>query len=266
MLKLSPSAVAKYRSCQRLYAFEYNQGFKPPTSPKQQFGKDVHAYLEKWLRENGKDEYANSIQKISKLANFIYIRQKGPYGNGTPVLNARPAIGNEPFAVVWGDDIWNCPKVPQIGQLMEAFKKYETPIITALKTNDEGTKKYGIIDGEKIESSVTEIKSKIVSLLGYPLEFVKKNNILFRYTVFTPQENMRQIIYDDKEIRLNTLRKVFNIDKYKKIKENAQFIAKELRSKKRALEETITDIPTREIEKQKVVQEKEKKEQDDSPE
>ena len=120
---------------------------------------DQDEYLEKWLRENGKDEYANSIQKISKLANFIYIRQKGPYGNGTPVLNARPAIGNEPFAVVWGDDVWNCPNVPQIGQLMEAFKKYETPIITALKTNDEGTKKYGIIDGEKIDKNIYKVKN-----------------------------------------------------------------------------------------------------------
>lgn len=140
---------------------------------------DRDEYLEKWLCENGKNEYAEEIRKISMLANFIYIRQKGPYGNGTPILNAKPAIGNEPFAVLWGDDIWNCPKTPQLEQLINAFKKYEAPIITAFETNDEGTKKYGIIDGEKIEKNIYKVnditekpgpdraKSRLASLGGY---------------------------------------------------------------------------------------------------
>lgn len=135
--------------------------------------------LEKWLRENGKDKYADMIRGISKLANFIYIRQKGPYGNGTPVLNAKHIIGDEPFAVVWGDDIWDCPKAPQVKQLTGAFEKYGDPIISALETDDEGTAKYGIIEGGKIEKSVYRVKtvmekpgpkktpSRIASLGGY---------------------------------------------------------------------------------------------------
>ena len=60
--------------------------------------------LEIWLEQQGKLKELEEIKKISKLANFIYVRQKGPYGNGTPVLNAKHLIGNEPFAVIWGDE------------------------------------------------------------------------------------------------------------------------------------------------------------------
>jgi len=56
------------------------------------------------LKEAGKEDLLEEVRKISRMANFIYIRQKGPYGNGTPVLSAEPVIGKEPFAVVWGDE------------------------------------------------------------------------------------------------------------------------------------------------------------------
>src|SRR3989338_3889266 len=122
---------------------------------------------------------------------------------------------------------------------------------------------YLVVNNSRIDATPVELRARIIELLGYPKEAqAVEKDLIYRYTVFTPQENMRQIIYDDKEIRLNTLRKVFNIDKYKKIKENAQFISKEFRAQKRALEETITDIPARENEKLEVVQEKEKKEQE----
>ena len=77
---------------------------------------------------------------------------------------------------------------------------------------------------KKTESSLTEIKSKIVTLLGYPPEFVKKNNILYRYTVYSPQEQMKQIILEDPEARLNTLRYIFGIDKYKQKKDNLYIV------------------------------------------
>ncbi len=98
------------------------------------------------------------------------------------------------------------------------------------------------IDGEKIESSVTEIKSKIVNLLGYPLEFVKKNNILFRYTVFTPQEQMKQIILEDSETRLNVLRHIFGIDKYKRIKDNLSILLMSLKSETKLMQGEIKSL------------------------
>ncbi|MDP2628804.1 MAG: AAA family ATPase [Nanoarchaeota archaeon] len=96
------------------------------------------------------------------------------------------------------------------------------------------------IDGEKREIAVTELKSEVLGLLNYPKEFSKKQNILYKFTVYTPQEEMKQIILQDSETRINTLRHVFGIDKYKKIIENTSIIASKLREEKRK-KEGITD-------------------------
>ncbi len=93
-----------------------------------------------------------------------------------------------------------------------------------------------IINNEKKEFSVTELKSKILGLLSYPMEFAKKQNLLYKFTVYTPQEEMKQIIMEDPETRINTLRHVFGIDKYKKIIENSAIVTTKLREEKRLKE------------------------------
>lgn len=98
------------------------------------------------------------------------------------------------------------------------------------------------IDGEKEEMSITELKAKILSLLNYPPEFLKKTNILYNYTVYSPQEQMKQIILEDPESRLNVLRHVFGIDKYKKIKENLLIVTAKLREDTRILQYEIRDL------------------------
>ncbi len=112
------------------------------------------------------------------------------------------------------------------------------------------------INGEKFESSVTEIKSKIVELLGYPEEFIKKNNILFRYTVFSPQEQMKQIILEDAEARLNILRHIFGIDKYKQIKNNLSTLLTNLKSESKLMQGEIKtleeDLQSLELRKEKL--------------
>lgn len=98
------------------------------------------------------------------------------------------------------------------------------------------------IDNEKIESSVTEIKTKILQLLSYPPEFIKKNNILYRYTVYTPQEQMKQIILEDPETRLNILRHIFSIDKYKRIRENLLVLSNSLKEFSKVLQGEIKTL------------------------
>lgn len=101
-----------------------------------------------------------------------------------------------------------------------------------------------VINNARLDATPMELRAKILELLGYPKEaLTQTKDLIYRYTVYTPQEQMRQILYEDKETRLNTLRKVFNIDKYKRIKENAQLIAKELRTRRRILEETAALLP-----------------------
>ena len=97
-------------------------------------------------------------------------------------------------------------------------------------------------DGERLELSVTELKSRVLEILGYPQEFVKKNNLLYRYTVYTPQEEMKQIILEDSESRLNVLRHVFGVDKYKTIRENLSIVLFDIRNSIRSLQNEVRDI------------------------
>ena len=92
------------------------------------------------------------------------------------------------------------------------------------------------INGKKIESSITEIKTKILELLNYPAEFIKKNNLLYRYTIYTPQEQMKQIILEEPETRLNILRHVFGMDKYKNIRENLSILCNHLKEENKILQ------------------------------
>lgn len=76
-------------------------------------------------------------------------------------------------------------------------------------------------EGVQTEYAIIELKSKILELLGYPSEFLKKTNLLYKYTVYTPQEQMKQIISEDPESRLSVLRHIFGINRYRIIKENS---------------------------------------------
>ncbi|MEX0920237.1 MAG: AAA family ATPase [Candidatus Pacearchaeota archaeon] len=98
------------------------------------------------------------------------------------------------------------------------------------------------VDGEKQELSVTELKDKVLDILNYPKEFSKKQNILYKFTVYTPQEGMKQIILENPEIRVNTLRHIFGIDKYKRIIENASILSSKLREERRLKEGMIDSL------------------------
>ena len=123
---------------------------------------DRNETLENLCLAAGKDDAYRKIRDISEIANFIYIRQKGPYGTATPVLNAKDVIGDEPFAVVWGDEIIECPEgKTHLGQLLEMYDKYGDPVVTIINTDDEGTKKYGIVEGKEIEKDLYRVENLI---------------------------------------------------------------------------------------------------------
>lgn len=115
------------------------------------------------------------------------------------------------------------------------------------------------VDGEKREIAVTELKAQVLELLNYPKEFSKKQNILYKFTVYTPQEEMKQIILQDAETRINTLRHVFGIDKYKRILENISIVTSKLREEKRVFEGATMNLEQDKleiIEKEKELEEK----------
>ncbi|MGA2967791.1 MAG: UTP--glucose-1-phosphate uridylyltransferase [Candidatus Levyibacteriota bacterium] len=113
--------------------------------------------LIKNLEESGKQEIAKEITRIGDMANFIYIRQKGPYGNATPVLTAEPAIEDEPFAVLWGDEFIYA-KPPRLKQMMEVHQKYGGIVVSGVRIDKkEDLNRYGIADITPVENNIYKI-------------------------------------------------------------------------------------------------------------
>ena len=109
---------------------------------------------------------------------------------------------------------------------------------------------YIIIDGKKKEASALELKQIVLELLNYPQDLLTKSKpLVYHYTVYTPQEEMKQILYADNEVRLDTLRKVFGIDKYKRIKENSKIFLTRLRELVKGLDLETSDVNDLELEK-----------------
>ncbi len=106
---------------------------------------DYSFELEHTLVEKGKHDLLQAVQNISKLATFIYVRQPMPLGDGHAILCAKEVIGNEPFAILFGDDIVDSEK-PALKQLIEAHEKTGSSVIALEKIAPEDTGKYGIVD------------------------------------------------------------------------------------------------------------------------
>lgn len=123
---------------------------------------DENQLLESWLQHQGKKDLLEQIREITKMANFIYVRQKGPYGNATPVLNAAHLIGpDEPFAVVFGDDVYT-GKVPRLKQMIDVYNKYHDPVLGVVKVDKSEVKRYGVIDPHvEVEPGVYQCKDVV---------------------------------------------------------------------------------------------------------
>lgn len=108
------------------------------------------------LRKFNKTDLLKNFPKIK----IDFIAQKHFYGTAYPILDAEYLIKNEPFAVVWSDEI-DHGKVPRLKQLIQAFEKYKNPVISAYQISDQGTTKYGVIAGKKIEKDIWQVKELI---------------------------------------------------------------------------------------------------------
>ncbi|GAA3665221.1 UTP--glucose-1-phosphate uridylyltransferase GalU [Nonomuraea antimicrobica] len=107
----------------------------------QHFAPD--ADLELQLRTTGKPELADAVAELSSLARITYLYQDGPYGNGTPVLNAARVIGDEPFMVLWADDVF-VAEVPRAKQLKAAYEATRAPVLALMPMAAEDAPRYGV--------------------------------------------------------------------------------------------------------------------------
>ncbi len=128
------------------------------TSIENHFDKSVELELE--LEKKGKTDLLEKVRKISNMVDIHYIRQKEPLGLGHAIHCAKSFIGNEPFAVLLGDDIVNNGK-PCLKQMIEVYDEYKTSILGVQDVPKEDVNKYGIVDGKYIEDRVYKVKDLV---------------------------------------------------------------------------------------------------------
>lgn len=139
--------------------------------------------LELGLEKEGKSEILEMVKSISEIANIHYIRQKQPLGLGHAVLTASHFIGDEPFAVLLGDDVIMSKK-PVLQQMLEVFNEYQTSVIGGQEVPLEVIGKYCSLDGKKVEDGVYKVQNLIEK--PKPDEVFSNIAILGRY-ILTPK-------------------------------------------------------------------------------
>jgi UTP--glucose-1-phosphate uridylyltransferase len=142
--------------------------------------------LEETLAKKGKYEQLEEVQGISKLANIHYIRQKEPLGLGHAISCASRFIGDEPFAVLLGDDIVHSPEKPCLKQLVDVYERYNSSVIGVQEVPEEDISKYGVISINQngIEDGVYHIND----LVEKPkLEEVPSNYAIMGRYVLRPE-------------------------------------------------------------------------------
>lgn len=136
---------------------------------------DSRFELEYKLEEAGKLERLEEVRKLSSMANFIYIRQKGPYGNATPLVCAKHLLApDEPFVYMFGDDLV-LSKKPCVAQLIEAFEKEQAAAVVAVQEVPfEDLSKYGIV----------KFKGADTKEIDYVIEKPEPQNAPSNYSTF----------------------------------------------------------------------------------
>lgn len=115
--------------------------------------------LEHSLEKTGKHDRLEEVQRISTMANFIYVRQKGPYGNGTPLLSAATLIGDEPFIYAFGDDLVKS-EVSFTKQLVDMYAVEQAPIIGVQEVSKDVVDRFGIVDYKDDSNNLKDVVEK----------------------------------------------------------------------------------------------------------
>ncbi|MBU3215392.1 UTP--glucose-1-phosphate uridylyltransferase GalU [Clostridium estertheticum] len=122
------------------------------------FDKSIELELD--LENKHKDILLKQVRNISNMVNIYFIRQKEPKGLGDAINCARAFVGNEPFAVMLGDDIVDA-KIPCLKQLMDCFEERNTTILGVQQVERKNVDKYGIVDGTRLSDQVYKVDNLI---------------------------------------------------------------------------------------------------------
>ncbi|MBP9758913.1 UTP--glucose-1-phosphate uridylyltransferase [Candidatus Dojkabacteria bacterium] len=142
---------------------------------------------EDYLLKKGKIDQVGELRGIQQLANYSFVYTKSPYGNGGALLSAKHLIKNEPFVVVWGDEMIISKTKPRIQQCIETYEKYGKPVISAIEIKDPlRRQKYGIAELKDIEGD-SEVK-EIVRIVEKPQPGTEPSSIATHGTYVLPPE------------------------------------------------------------------------------
>lgn len=145
------------------------------------FDKSVELEMELEKKQN--KELLEIARSVSQIANIYYIRQKEPKGLGHAVLTAKTFIGDEPFAVLLGDDVIDAEK-PALRQMIEVYEKYQSSVLGVQTVDRKDVNKYGIIAGTQLERQVYEVKDMVEKP---PISEAPSNVAVLGRYIITPQ-------------------------------------------------------------------------------
>ena len=145
------------------------------------------------------------IEKIANMADFVFIKQEGPYGNGTPLLNVKELIGDEPFIYAWSDD-FIISEPNRFKQLISIYEKYGGSVLAGIKAkSDEDYDRYGFAGGREVEPGV--IKADVIiekpGKANAPSDLATVSGFLFTPDIFKYLETAKSNLKEGEELYYN---------------------------------------------------------------
>jgi len=139
--------------------------------------------LEYRLKEAGKSVLLEAVVHAATMVEVVFVRQQEPLGNGHAVLCARNVVGNEPFAMLWGDDFVDAEE-PCLAQLLRAYDRYDASVLAAIRAPREDWNKYGMIDYDQVDERTYRVKSIVEKP---PIEQSPSDLAQVKGSVLTPE-------------------------------------------------------------------------------
>lgn len=160
---------------------------------------DTSVELEAVLERSGKLELLDSIRRVKEMANIISVRQKAALGLGHAVYSAQPVVGDEPFALLLGDEIMisNPQKMSAIGQLAQLYEEHQQSVVAIMEVAASDVSKYGIVAGKDKKPGLLQVENLVEkpdpahapSRLAMPGRYVFSSAIFKYLKESTPGKN-----------------------------------------------------------------------------
>ncbi|CAN5149819.1 UTP--glucose-1-phosphate uridylyltransferase GalU [soil metagenome] len=160
------------------------------------------------LRMGGekKKPLIEQIESVANMANFAYVRQKGPYGNGTPLINVRELVGDEPFIYTFSDDFIKSEPKSRFKQMIEIYEEFGCSVLGSIKANkDEDYDRYGFAGGQTVRDGLIDVESLIEKpgKDNAPSDLANVSGFLFTPDIFDYLGQAKESLKEGEELYYN---------------------------------------------------------------